>query len=306
MSKLFKLDPEQNLTHQWPFWLTNGVLFIASFSLSMVILYKGDYSADWSPVGFRTFLYDFGFPISIAALIIPASALIATMHISSQLSTQINLLMQQNNFANYYKHYEMFEKHFKMLQTEEELLNGKNCFRIYKRLFQESNNGNYNVNKNLLVELNALSEEYYLFLKSLESVDKTVNYFDFLSFSGGVLIRLNRIWEEPWYIPLQNFSKTLTEEVRADIGEVEPIIREGVKVRFMDAEPEEVITDRILNYFNLIKKIIEFDINFREEEIVKDYYSLMCTSLAATVRGVDHRIANRKIQLMFAHDRERL
>lgn len=155
MRRLFKLDPEKNLTHQWPFWAINGLLFTTAIILTIIIVNKGNYHPDWSPAGFKVFLSDFGFPISIAALIIPASALIATMHRSSQLSTQINLLMDQNNFANYYKHYEEFGKYIeKALDNKSDIeLVKEDELRIYRSIFPKSREGVYYPSKEMFLKI---------------------------------------------------------------------------------------------------------------------------------------------------------
>jgi len=162
MKKIYKLNPEKNLTHQWSFWLINGVLFLFAMILICIIVCKGDYSPDWSPKGFKLFLSDFGFPISILALIIPASALIATMHRSTQLSTQINLLMNQNNFANYYKHLEEFEKYInaEILEREKELIEG-GTLKVYRCCFPETRNGIYDVNSRFVAKLERITKSIF-------------------------------------------------------------------------------------------------------------------------------------------------
>jgi len=170
MKRIFKLNPEKNLTHQWPFWLINGILFLLAIILTVIIVSKGNYYPDWSPKGFKLFLSDFGFPMSISALIIPASALIATMHRSSQLSTQINLLMEQNNFANYYKHFEEFEKYLSKISNSdnEEFFKGR-VIDIYRKFFPDARNGSYRIDSDLSIFLDRQAEELISLFEGIEN-----------------------------------------------------------------------------------------------------------------------------------------
>jgi hypothetical protein len=214
MKKLFVLDPEKNLTNQWPFRLINGFLFLISFSISMIILYKGDYSADWSPVGFRTFLYDFGFPISIAALIIPASALIATMHRSSQLSTQINLLTQQNNFANYYKHLDEFKRYLRDTISKEDIcVIENNVLNVYGKFYPNTRKGSYHFNTSLGETFITLIKTHYEEFEELKF--RGGNIWDFIDYSINVQLVLKKLTNIDFeLLNKEHFKKY---EVRLDV-----------------------------------------------------------------------------------------
>lgn len=305
MKKIFKLNPENTLTQQSLFWLINGALFLFAIVLIGFILYQKNYSLNWSPEGFRFFLSEFAFPISFLALVIPATALIATMHRSSQLSTQINLLMQQNNFANYYKHYEMFKTYYAELCNDNEILNEKKCDKIYRRLFPNSKQGDYYVDKSLLKIINKLSKEYLDVLEKLNNNEK-VTYFEFILFSSDIIFKISETWGGYWLSPM-DFGNTILGTIpNVDESKVESITVGNISAKFIDADDEEVIFEKTLNYFQLIAKLLEFEISLENDNLSKDLYTLINKQLVMVERDGEKRIASRNIRFVTATKLEKL
>lgn len=153
-----KLNSTTNLLKQPIFWIVNMLLISTSIFVAVMIYRDGLYSWSLSVSGFKLFMNDFKFSIAISALIIPASALIATMHRSEQLSKQIELLMGQNNFANYYKHLEEFEKYLVKQYTKKVDIGVKGRENeIYRCFYGKARDGDYRPNPTLInsLELNA-------------------------------------------------------------------------------------------------------------------------------------------------------
>ncbi|EHZ2645127.1 hypothetical protein V4U24_001146 [Vibrio parahaemolyticus] len=67
---------------------------------------------DFSSNGFNTFIETFRFPLGVLAAYIPILGIIGINHRSVQTLKQIELAANQNNFSNYYKHLEEFEKYW--------------------------------------------------------------------------------------------------------------------------------------------------------------------------------------------------
>jgi uncharacterized membrane protein YhaH (DUF805 family) len=296
MKRIFKLKPEYTLTQQWLFWLINGILFLFALILIGIIFLKGNYYVDWSPKGFKYFLSEFAFPISILALIIPATALIATMHRSSQLSTQINLLTQQNIFANYYKHYEMFKDYYEVLSSTEDKLEESKRDTIYRRLFPNSKKGDYNVDKLLLQNINKLSKEYLDILHRI-SENNDVTYLEFVLASSDIVSKLNRTWGAYWLTPLDFGNQFLDSITDVDVDKVEAATYRNVSVKFVKADMEEVIFDKVVKYFGLLARLMEFEISLSDDILSGNLNELINKELKYTSIVEEPRIANRKIIL---------
>ncbi|MFD1062064.1 hypothetical protein ACFQ1Q_02300 [Winogradskyella litorisediminis] len=305
MKKIFKLNPENTLTQQWLFWIINGALFLFAIILIGIILFKKSYSVNWSPEGFKFFLSEFAFPISFLALVIPATALIATMHRSTQLSTQINLLMKQNNFANYYKHYEMFKSYYEELCNENDILNEKKCDKIYRRLFPNSKQGDYYVDKELLKTINKLSKEYLDVLEKLNNNER-ITYFEFIIFSSDIIFKISEVWGGYWLSPM-DFGNTILKSIPdIDESKVESITIGNMSAKFIEADEEEIIFEKTLNYFQLIAKLLEFEISLESDNLSKELYTLTNKELVMVERDGEKRIASRNIRFITATKFEKL
>lgn len=305
MKSIFKIKPEKTLTQLSLFWLINGVLFLFALVITGIILYKGNYYIDWSPEGFRFFLSEFAFPISILAIIIPTTALIATMHRSSQLSTQINLLMQQNNFANYYKHYEMFKSYYTELCNDNDILNKKKCDKIYRRLFPNSKKGDFYVDKKLLKSINKLSKEYLDVLERLNK-NEEITYFEFILFSSDIIFKIGEVWGGYWLTPME-FNITVLKTI-PDIDEtkIEPVTVGNITAKFVDADDEDIIFEKTLKYFQLIAKLLEFEIILDNDELTNFLNILINKELMLVDSNGKKRIASRKIRFVTATKVEKL
>lgn len=91
---------------------TFAVIAICAITACLAIALSTNLTFDFSADGFNTFLKYFQFPLGIVALLIPIMAIYATNHRSVQQKRQIQLASTQNEFANYYKHLEEFQKYY--------------------------------------------------------------------------------------------------------------------------------------------------------------------------------------------------
>ncbi|WP_421134636.1 hypothetical protein [Alteromonas sp. A079] len=88
--------------------LLSGVSLIAIL-ISDVINQRLSFS--FGHEGFNYLFVILKFPLSILATLIPLLAVYAANHRSEQTKENMRLLMSQNNFTNYHRHIELFEKH---------------------------------------------------------------------------------------------------------------------------------------------------------------------------------------------------
>ncbi|EJG1583068.1 hypothetical protein CIF45_RS22770, partial [Vibrio parahaemolyticus] len=108
-SKYF--NPHKSFISLPALWGVVVALSLFSLVLAFIIVANSELDVDLSFTGFNNFLTVFRVPLGILALIIPIVALLAANHRSEQTKEQIRVTNQQNNFANYYKHIEEYEKY---------------------------------------------------------------------------------------------------------------------------------------------------------------------------------------------------
>ena len=121
---------------------TACVVFVGFLLMVVIIWLNSDLTADPSYEGFNSFLTIYRVPIGFLALLIPLGAIYAANHRSEQTRTQIIAAESQNNFSNYFKHLEEFEKHISIVEVREEFetkyLNSK---KLHARLFPYAREG---------------------------------------------------------------------------------------------------------------------------------------------------------------------
>lgn len=131
-----------------------GIVLLTSFSIAGVIVYHTPLDWDLSGEGFNHFVQTFKVPLGLAALLIPGIALLASNHRSVQTRAQIIAAESQNNFSNYYKHLEEFEKYAgKHLATSQGHSILRHVRETHKRLFPDAINGNLRVSPKLIATI---------------------------------------------------------------------------------------------------------------------------------------------------------
>lgn len=92
---------------------TATIIFIIAVVLSIYIISTSNLVYKEGYEGINNLFTIFKAPLAFIALLVPIGAIYAVQHRSEQTKIQINLAMNQNDFANYYKHIEEFEKYIK-------------------------------------------------------------------------------------------------------------------------------------------------------------------------------------------------
>src|SRR5690606_9860688 len=124
--------------------------------------------------------------------------------------------------ANYYKHYEMFKSYYEELCSDNDILNEKKCDKIYRRLFPNSKQGDYYVDKAFLKTIDKLSKEYLGVLEKLNNNEK-VTYFEFIIFSSDIIFKISEAWGGYWLSPM-DFGNTILKTIPGfDESKVESI-----------------------------------------------------------------------------------
>ncbi len=141
MSKRVYFEPEKSLIELGVLWWTVGILAVLSGIVATVIICNSDLVWDFSYEGFNQAITIFKVPLAILALIIPIVALLAANHRSEQTKKQIIVVGGQNNFANYYKHVEEFNKYLNDTIDDGVTFTSKHL--LHKSLFPMARQGNY-------------------------------------------------------------------------------------------------------------------------------------------------------------------
>ncbi|MGF1761097.1 hypothetical protein L4D76_24890 [Photobacterium sagamiensis] len=156
-------------------WFTVGILVISSAILAGLIITNSKLTWDPSYEGINNFVEIFKVPLSIVALIIPAVAIIASNHRSIQTAAQIKISIQQNIFTNYFKHKEEFVKY---LSEYDDLFKGlkepvcNDPSFLHKLFFPNVMDGDYSVDKEILITIEEDISDYLALCKSLCKVDE--------------------------------------------------------------------------------------------------------------------------------------
>ncbi|MFN3881481.1 MAG: hypothetical protein ACK4L8_08650 [Nitrincola lacisaponensis] len=146
-------------------------IFFISFSVlfSAVITLNSDLNVDLSYNGFNYFVVVYKVPLATLALLIPSVAVLAANHRSEQTREQIKIASNQNNFINYYKHLEEFEKYYN--QHTVKFVKFKSLNHLYGCIFSKVKYGRYSVDGTVLFFLNGIIDKFLCVAKKLGDAD---------------------------------------------------------------------------------------------------------------------------------------
>jgi hypothetical protein len=153
---------------------TISVLTILSIISAYVITIYSDIDLDPRYQGFNNFVNFFQVPLGLLALIIPIVALLASNHRSVQTKEQIRLALAQNNFSNYYKHIEEFEKFCRKIQEDDENTSSatiKKPRNFYGIVFSGAPEGDYFVSTLFLEQFDDFIKQFIELSEGLNSLE---------------------------------------------------------------------------------------------------------------------------------------
>tara|TARA_R110002167_G_scaffold234711_1_gene439997 strand:- start:9344 stop:10261 length:918 start_codon:yes stop_codon:yes gene_type:complete len=161
-SKLF--NPNESFFSLTIVWCT--LLLIVGIALTLIAIanYGSINQLCGSTECFNNFITQFKLPLGIISLLIPIGAIFAVQHRSEQSIAQIKASEGQNNFVNYYKHLEEFEKHLKSRSIDDKV----RVNQTHAVIFQSSRDGNFNITDNIQEFIEINFSEIYIKLKSVE------------------------------------------------------------------------------------------------------------------------------------------
>lgn len=129
-------------------------LSLLAIIITLLIVLNSNLYWDFSYQGFNFAAEIFSIPIKIVASIIPIVGFIALYHRSEQTQKQIELATNQNIFANYFKHLEMFREHSEVSNTS--VLTHANI--LYDRMYPEAHMGNFRLSDSFNDVLHSIVE----------------------------------------------------------------------------------------------------------------------------------------------------
>lgn len=131
------MSHDVHLTRTFGFKVALVLPLLISVILISYFGWREGYVWDFTLAGV-VFAYEkFKLFLSVAALVFPSVALVASNHRSKQTVEQIKITHTQNIFSNYIKHREEFMKYLDVLESEFSVV-FKNRVELYGKIFQEN------------------------------------------------------------------------------------------------------------------------------------------------------------------------
>lgn len=162
-------DPRKSFFELTVVKATFVVIVALSIFFALVIIYNSDLKSDLSYSGFNNFLEIFKVPLGTFALLIPSVALLAANHRSEQTREQILTAQSQNNFSNYFKHIEEFEK----FCNEQNFNKAKvvNVRRLHDVIFGGAKEGIYDVCEQFREDIDSIISDFFRLCEAFEYED---------------------------------------------------------------------------------------------------------------------------------------
>ncbi|RUP81579.1 hypothetical protein C7Y69_07345 [Alteromonas sp. KS69] len=147
------------------------LFIVLLLTISIVSSFQYDLYLDFTYNGFNNLFLMFKFPLAILATLIPLLALYATNHRSEQTKKSINLLSAQNDFTNYHRHIELFEKHIENIINDDVIIRSRE---LHHKVFPKSESGipTFTVDNSFEDVLDANFGLIYSLITQLSSTDK--------------------------------------------------------------------------------------------------------------------------------------
>ncbi|CAA0123343.1 Uncharacterised protein [BD1-7 clade bacterium] len=111
--RVFVLNPDSGLIHQGLLWL--GVVIPVAYFFALGFVAWDGYELSVSQAGFATFVKISTLPLSILALSLPLTVLVARFHGTEQAARQIDLTKLKNNMDAFYSHRKEFFEYFELI-----------------------------------------------------------------------------------------------------------------------------------------------------------------------------------------------
>lgn len=162
-------DPRESFFGLTVVKATFSIIVALSVIFSLIIIYNSDIDLDLSYKGFNRFVEIFKVPLGTLALLIPSVALLAANHRSEQTREQILTAQSQNNFSNYYKHIEEFDKYCKAHSDEGVIV--QNPIKLHGIIFDGAKNGIYTHSKDFEELIDNFSYQFINLCEAFEYSD---------------------------------------------------------------------------------------------------------------------------------------
>lgn len=162
--KLKLFDPNTSFFNLLIVWGTFFCIMVIALTLIAIANYGSNYQFCGSTECYNNFVTQFKLPLGIISLLIPIGAIFAVQHRSEQSIAQIKVSEGQNNFINYYKHLEEFEKYLTSKSINTKLVINK----AHSKIFEKSREGNFDISDNLTNHIKVNFNEIYTKLKYIE------------------------------------------------------------------------------------------------------------------------------------------
>ena len=237
-----------------------------AFTVAIGIKTAVTLQADWSSTGINHLVFDlFKSPIAIIGFGLPILGLIGLNHRSEQTKQQILLSESQNNFTNYYKHIEEFEKYLSnSIGANGWFKDSAHRRQLHHKLFPEASQGNFELCHNFLKKMENQSEQLKEEIESYAVLDpEKANY----QTQEGMISNLRRL------VGLFN----LDEE------EITRFNRNGTL--------NDEYLEAIWNYLSMANSILSFHPKYEEnEKLLSTLITLATIKIRSNKKEIDEAI----------------
>jgi hypothetical protein len=165
-------DPEKSLFELYVVRMIVALASIIFVTLSAIIGFKSAATWDFSACGFNTAFAMFKVPLGVLAVGLSLIGLCGANHRSEQTkrqiertATQIALTKSQNDFANFYKHIEEFEKY--CLKITDENFSVKSTRDLYRKIYPDSRSGYFSTSPQIVANLQNLVDDFLIHLHNI-------------------------------------------------------------------------------------------------------------------------------------------
>ncbi|MDE1465455.1 hypothetical protein [Spartinivicinus poritis] len=141
------------------------IIIIIALTISINIYLNENLSFTPTAQGFTDLIDTFKVPLGVLSLLIPTLGIMAVHHRSIQSAEQIRIIEEQRIFSNYFKHFEMFEKHLDNIEN----IHFDSKTALYELFYPHSKAGDLSIDINLKGAVDELIKETITNLKQLNT-----------------------------------------------------------------------------------------------------------------------------------------
>jgi hypothetical protein len=255
MIKHRTFDPHKSILEPTIFKVTVLLIITLSLTTAIIIIYSTRLHFDLSSNGLNNAVSIFRIPLSILTLVIPLVALISANHRSEQTREQLRLSNNQNNFTNYYKHIDEFEKHCQKQWNKYEFEISKPRS-FHKMLFPKAMDGQFTISSDFIISIDE-------FLSHILDISRALNSAD----------------EKEYILACIHIKNSLNDFCKknkiSQINNSEGLIVEcNGEIAIMQNDSTKTLLKNLKSFCIVINELLSFDLESKEIHLISKFINL--------------------------------